>query len=281
MRCALFAPRWRCREQCAESVILAVGGAAAAGLVFQVLRVHEREYHSAAEGDRCLAASAGVDAAPGYRRGVAAAIPGCVRTAALQLTRLRDLKDALAAGGNSVGNPKTRRQQTLLRWQVAVSAGFFVVATMFVKYSVAEARHDPGVDLAHLGVAVLNFHSQQWDESRGRRALDRVQAEARKDPVVSAVSVSTGMPFGLRPLRFLLSAPGVPSAQGRRQRERHRREPSIFSTLGVPILRGRGFENATTPAPLCGHRQRVHGAQGLGTADAVGGRSCCSMSNRA
>jgi putative ABC transport system permease protein len=249
VRCALGAPRWRLiREQCAESVFLAVGGAVAAALVFQALRVvMDVEYQLPLPmgGQVTLAIQPALDATV-----LAIAVVSLLLSLvvfgvepALQLTRLRDLKDALAAGGHSVGNPRTRRQQTLLRWQVAVSAGFFVVATMFVKYSVAEARHDSGVDLAHLGVAVLNFQSQQWDEARVRRALERVQAEARVDPVVSAVSVSTGMPFGLRPLRFLLAIPGAPSVPAADVSVTGiAATPSIFTTLGVPMIRGRGFD---------------------------------------
>jgi predicted permease len=278
VRCALGAPRWRLvREQCAESVLLALGGAVAACGVFQVLRVvMDVEYRLPLPmgGQVTLAIQPALDGTA-----LAIAVVSLLLSLvvfgiepAFQLTRLRDLKEALAAGGHTIGNPKTRRQQTLLRWQVAVSAGFFVVATMFVKYSVAEARHDPGVDLAHLGVAVLNFHSQQWDEPRVRRTLERVQAEARKDPVVHAVSVSTGMPFGLRPLRFLLSIPGAPPVHGADVSVTGiAATPSIFTTLGVPILRGRGFDErdhagAAPVTVISEHTARKF----FGTVEAVG-----------
>jgi predicted permease len=278
VRCALGAPRWRLvREQCAESVLLAIGGAVAACAVFQVLRVvMDVEYRLPLPmgGHVTLAIQPALDGTVLAIAAVSLLLSLVVFgiEPAFQLTRLRDLKEELAAGGNTVGNPKTRRQQMLLRWQVAISAGFFVVATMFVKYSVAEARHDPGVDLTHLGVAVLNFHSQQWDESRVRRALERVQAEARKDPVVSAVSVSTGMPFGLRPLRFLVStadAPSVPAADV--SATGIAGTPSIFTTLGVPILRGRGFDErdhagAAPVIVISEHTARRF----FGTVDAVG-----------
>jgi hypothetical protein len=67
---------------------------------------------------------------------------------------------------------------------------------MFVRYTIAEARHDSGIELERLGVAVLNLQTQQWKEPRVRRTLDRVVEEARRDPSVAAVSVSTGLPFG-------------------------------------------------------------------------------------
>ena len=77
---------------------------------------------------------------------------------ALQLTRSLDIGAALEAGA-CVG-PRTKRQHTLLRRQVAISAGFFMIATMFVRHTMEESRHDSGVELERLGVAVLNFRTQ-------------------------------------------------------------------------------------------------------------------------
>jgi putative ABC transport system permease protein len=164
---------------------------------------------------------------------------------ALQLTRLRSLKDELAASAGGAANPKTKRQRTLLRWQVAVAAGFFIIATMFVRYTIQEAQHDSGVDLERLGVAVVNFHVQQWDEARARGAVERLIDELRKDATVDAVSVSSGMPFGLSTIRLGLSTPhriGVNKDDYDRA-SGIAATPAFFTTIGVPILRGRGFDH--------------------------------------
>ena len=192
---------------------------------------------------------------------------------ALQLTRSRDLRGELAAGVGVLGAPKTRRQRTLLRWQVAISAGFFIVATMFVKYTIAEARHDPGIDLKRLGVAVLNFRTQQWDEARVRRTVDRVVEEARKDQAIEAVSVSTGMPLGLPAMRLTLSQPetAIGGTPDRHNAVGVAATPSLFKTIGVPILRGRGFDDrdhaAAAPVVVLSEftARRI-----FGTSDAVG-----------
>jgi putative ABC transport system permease protein len=192
---------------------------------------------------------------------------------ALQLTRSRDLRGELAAGVGVLGAPKTRRQRTLLRWQVAISAGFFIVATMFVKYTIAEARHDPGIDLKRLGVAVLNFRTQQWDEARVRRTVDRVVEEARKDQAIEAVSVSTGMPLGLPAMRLTLSQPetAIGGTPDRYNAVGVAATPSLFKTIGVPILRGRGFDDrdhaAAAPVVVLSEftARRI-----FGTSDAVG-----------
>src|SRR5207237_2207946 len=112
------------------------------------------------------------------------------REPAIQLTRTLDVRDALA-GGFTAGPQRGRRQRLRLRWQVAIAAGFFIIATMFVKYSIAEARHDSGVDLDRIGVAVLNFDTPEWNERRARRTFDRILDELRRHPSVEAASLSS------------------------------------------------------------------------------------------
>ena len=117
---------------------------------------------------------------------------------------------------------------------------------MFVKYTIAEARHDSGIELQRLGVAVLNLQTQQWKEPRVRRTVERVVEEARRDPSVAAVSVSTGLPFGVPTMmRVTLSLPDKPILQETDSAVAAAiaATPSIFRTLGVPILRGRGFDD--------------------------------------
>ena len=278
VRCALGAPRWRLvREQCAESLLLALGGAVATNVVFQGLRVlMDAEINLALPmGGRWTQAIR--PEADAMALGVAAAslLMSLVvfgLEPAWQLTRSVDIRGALATGG--AGRSRTRRQRVLLRWQVAIAAGFFIIATMFVKYTIAEARHDSGVEMERLGVAALNFDTQQWDEARVRRTLDRVLEEARTDPAIEAASVSTGMPFGLSgTLRLSLSMPDrakgdktdVHAAYGIAA------TPSIFRTIGVQILRGRGFEDRDGPgAPLVVVLSELTARRIFGTIDAVG-----------
>ena len=218
VRRALGASRWRLvREQCAESLLLAAAGGLAAYVVFQGLCVlMDAEFNLVLPwgGRWILAVRPAPDATALWIAAGSLLVSLVVfgLEPALQLTRSRDLRGELAAGVGVLGAPKTRRQRTLLRWQVAISAGFFIVATMFVKYTVAEARHDPGIDLTRLGVAVLNFRTQRWDEARVRRTVGRVVEEARKDQAVEAVSVSTGMPLGLPAIRVTLSRPETAAA---------------------------------------------------------------------
>ena len=106
----------------------------------------------------------------------------------------------------------------LIRWQVAISAGFFVIATMFVKFTIAEARHNPGIDLERIGVAVLNLQSAKWDETRVQGAIDRLLAEGRARRPSEALAVSTSLPFGIANVtRLPVVIPGMTGDNGDRR----------------------------------------------------------------
>ena len=279
VRRALGASRGRLvREQCAESLLLATAGGLAAYVVFQGLSVlMDVEFNLVLPwgGRWILAVRPAPDATALWIAAGSLLVSLVVfgLEPALQLTRSRDLRGELAAGVSVLGAPKTRRQRTLLRWQVAISAGFFIVATMFVKYTIAEARHDPGIDMKPLGIAVLNFRTQLWDEARVRRTVDRVVDEARKDQAIAAVSVSTGMPLGLPAMRLTLSQPAtaIGGTPDRYNAVGVAATPSLFTTIGVPILRGRGFDDrdhaAAAPVVVLSEftARRI-----FGTSDAVG-----------
>ncbi len=250
VRWALGASRWRLvREQAAESVLLAGAGAVAAYLVFQALSVamtSEINIPLPMGGSWTMVIQPVLDTKALWMAAAllltSLAVFGL--EPAMQLTRSADIRGELAAGGGSVANPRARRQGILLRWQVAVSAGFFVMASMFVKFTIAEARHDSGVELERLAVAVVNLRTERWAEPAARRLIDRVLDESQREPAVEAISVSTGMPFGSSAMRLSLShatQPGVTTpeyfnAAGIAA------TPSIFRTIGVKIRRGRGFD---------------------------------------
>ena len=51
---------------------------------------------------------------------------------AIQLARTADIRSALAAGATGI-RPRVGRQRMVIRWQVAIAAGFFIIATMFIR----------------------------------------------------------------------------------------------------------------------------------------------------
>ena len=249
VRCALGAPRWRLvREQCAESLVLACCGGLAAYAVFRTLGVlidAEVNFPLPMGGRWLLSIHPRLDP-PALVLAAGSLVLSLIvfgLEPALQLTRARDLRLEMVAGA---GPRRVRRQHMLVRWQVAISTGFFVVATMFVKYSVKEARHESGVQMDRIAVATLNVPTAGWDETRTRRALDAVVEGARGQRSIGQVAVSAGLPFGVRPpIRLRLEPDDAPAAAADRGVDAVAiaASPSIFATLGVPILRGRGFDD--------------------------------------
>jgi predicted permease len=279
VRRALGASQWRLvREQCLESVMLAAGGAVASYVMFELLRVlMDAEIHMATHfGGRMTLEFHPVLNVPALTIAVSSLLVALVvfgLEPAIQLTRTIDVRGALAAG-SAVGPPRRRRQQVLLRWQVAIAAGFFIIATMFVKYSIAEARHDSGIDLDRIAVAVLNLDSPEWNEPRARRMFDRVLGELRGHPSIETASLASGLPFGMpSSLRLAISPAERADAAAV---EPHMMTgiagtPSFFRTLGVEILRGRGFDDRDAPgAPRVVVVSEFTARLVFGTADAVG-----------
>src|SRR5262249_38282575 len=137
VRRALGASHWRLvREQCLESLMLAAGGAVASYVVFQLLRVLlDAEFSFALPfGNRVTLGFHPVLNVPSLAIAVASLLIALVvfgLEPAIQMTRASDVRGALAAG-STPGPVRRRRQRVLLRWQVAIAAGFFIIATMFV-----------------------------------------------------------------------------------------------------------------------------------------------------
>lgn len=272
IRSALGASRWRLvREQCAESVLLAGGGAAAAYLVFQGLRSWMTADFNLMGRWTLLIRPALDPAAVGVAAAallLSLAVFGL--EPAVHLARTVNLNAAMAAG---TARSRTRRQRLVVRWQVAVAAGFFIIATMFVRSTIAQARHDSGVDIDRIAVASLSLLGPQWDEARVQRTIDRIVAEGRKEASLEALSASTGLPFGVAAMRVSISRPGeaIVEHSYRSTATGVAATPGVFATLGIPVLRGRAFDDRDhAAAPTVAVVSEFTARRMFGTIDAVG-----------
>jgi hypothetical protein len=190
---------------------------------------------------------------------------------AVQLARTIDIRSALAAGASGI-RPRVGRQRMVIRWQVAIAAGFFIVATMFVRGTIELSRHDTGVEMDRIAVAAFNFQNGSWSEMRIRRTVERVMEEVAKDPSVAMVSASTGLPFGVMPSMHVAIAPPEDVASlARRQMAALAVTPALFPTLGIPIVRGRAFDDRDAPgAPRVVVLSELTARQIFGSVEAVG-----------
>ena len=253
VRMAMGASRGRLVwEQCVESLLLATAGAVASYVMFQGVSAFMTT-------DFVLAAPFGGSATISIRpamnaQAVVVAMAALLLSLgvfglepAVQLARTLDLRSALAAGATGI-RPRVGRQRMVIRWQVAIAAGFFIVATMFIRATISQARHDPGVDMDRIAVAVLNFDNGVWNESRIRRAIDRVVEESRSEQAIETIAASTGLPFGVPAPQVTVAHPDDLDGLKRSPIAAVAATPSLFRTLGVEIVRGRAFDDGDGPA---------------------------------
>jgi len=245
VRRALGASRWRLvRELCVESSIVAVVGGAL-GLLLT----------------RAILNFATVDIPlPGGELSIEPRLDGASLAAtatalllsllvfgiepAFQLTR-GAVRGDLTGGDTTVGMPRSSRQRAFIRWQVAISATFLLIAAILAKVVVGQLRHDSGVDLDRLAVAVVPF-AREWDAERSRRVLRAAGENLRRDATLESIAISSGAPFGITATPFAnLATEDRPFTAGDKGTFEFflSSTPEIFRTLGVRIVRGRAFND--------------------------------------
>jgi putative ABC transport system permease protein len=234
-------------EQFRESLILGVGGVSTAiGLFFVLRAALHTEFFIRLPGGEPLTLEIRPELDPVVASAALVALAISLIVFGLEpawrLTRALDLRTALGAAAGLNRNT-LRRQHALLRWQVTVSACFFIIATMFARYTILEARHDPGVRLDGLAVAAFDFAAQGWDGNRIKPLIQRLLVQADANPAVTATALATALPFGTRHLMRLTLGemdrlgPGMPAVG-------ISATPSLFAVLEIPIVRGRAFAAA-------------------------------------
>jgi putative ABC transport system permease protein len=276
VRMAMGASRGRLIwEQCTESLILAAVGAFASFVMFQALAAWmTTDFQMGVP----FGGSATLSIRPTVNgQAVTVALVSMLLALAvfglepaINIARAIDIRGALASGATGI-RPRIGRQRMVIRWQVAIAAGFFIVATMFIRSTINQSRHDPGIEMDRIAVAVMNFDNGSWDQARIIRTIERVIEESRKHQAIETIAASTGLPFGVPATQISIAVPDDLEGLKRPSVAAVAATPSIFRTLGVDIVRGRGFTDTdTAAAPAVVIMSELAARQMFGSSDAVG-----------
>jgi putative ABC transport system permease protein len=275
VRRALGASRWQLvRLQLAEGAILTALGAAGAFGVTRTLSVLATVDIPVARGFLHLEPRLSVPAVIVAASALVVSMVVVGLEPALHLTNTDHVSADLASEGGTGGAPRTRRHRRLIRWQVAVATCFFLIAAVLARVVIGETRHDSGIAFHELALVTVHPEGQGWNEMRARQVVDSALRQARATRQVMAVAASSGVPFGMTMTSWAqVTTPEKPFVAGRPADMAAviAATPDIFATLGVPILRGRAFDERDTfdaPRTMVIAERTARGM--FGTADAVG-----------
>jgi len=243
VRVALGASRGRiARQLLVESVALAtIGGIAGAMLSLwtidllvrfsplQVPRLHNVHLDGAA-----LAFAALVSIATGVLSGL---VP------AFQLSKARSgdaLKDGERAGSNARG---ARTRQTLVVAEVAISLVLLTAAGLLVRSLVALQHVSPGFATERAVAMQLLLPQSRYTNGDAMRAFaTRLHDEARTLPGVTAAAISTTLPMSGSDIGLGYTVEGQPADPSVRLSAAYFAiSADYFSTLGIPLIKGRAF----------------------------------------
>jgi predicted permease len=164
----------------------------------------------------------------------------------------RSTAAALRDGGIGVDHRRSRLHGGFVVAQVALSLILLVMAGMFIVGVNDARRRDIGFDASeHVLAASFDLAMQQYDSSRATTFIDEATRRARVLPGVTNVSAAQYVPLGNR--RELSEAEPILAPEQAHDATRsilvyvNRIRPGYFTTIGLPLARGRDFTDADRP----------------------------------
>jgi putative ABC transport system permease protein len=166
------------------------------------------------------------------------------------VTSRGELLQTLGAGVRySVGRRSRLTTELLAAGQLAIALVVLAAAAVITRSLVALERVNLGLEAPRLLVAKLAFDPYRYDDAKKQaRVLGTVMERLSAVPGIEGVSTSVSIPF-------VQGWEGRPTAEGQTA-EQIATDPVLamdvvdvrhFSTLGVPMLRGRAFSPADGP----------------------------------
>jgi len=165
---------------------------------------------------------------------------------ALSATRL-DLASWMKVPSGDRSGGKSGLKPALVISQVALSVVALVGAGLFVHSLRSAEAADTGFDAPHLGVVAFNLSSRGYNEARGREFERQAIERVLRAPGVDAATLAKDPPFRVSQSRTILLAGQESLTNGAgRVTMVDSVLPGYFRVLGIPVLRGRDFNELDT-----------------------------------
>ncbi len=164
---------------------------------------------------------------------------------ALEATRA----DVLPALKDDAGAGKSRRSRLrsfFVVAQVSLSSLLLVTGGLFLRSLQTAQNTDPGFDGAHVVLLPLNLRLGSYSDATGPEMFRQILTRAEALPGVQSASLVARPPLGLSKGLGTVSREGAEEGSdfAEVQVGMNTVAPHYFETMGMPILRGRGFEGS-------------------------------------
>jgi predicted permease len=159
-----------------------------------------------------------------------------------------DLVNTLHQGGRSVAVGRTRLRSSLVVVQVAGSLMLLIAAALFTRSLHNAQQVDLGFDPNHVVNLTFDVNEAGYTEAQGRKFSLAVLDRVRAIPGVESASLAYSVPMGYYNAGSALEIPDYqpPAGMGAPSLGYNVVSTDYFSTMRIPILRGRDFTDGDT-----------------------------------
>ena len=191
---------------------------------------------------------------------------------ALQASR-PEIGPALKGENSSAGGARRLSlRNALVVAQVSASLVLLVCAGLFLRSLREAATIETGFETKNLLLSTLNLDSNRYDEARGTEFYRQAVERASTLPGVRSIALASSVPLSGGGQRGTLLIEGAePQPYKGVEVDRGYVGPDYFETLGIPLLRGRGFnERDRKGAPQVAVINETVARRVFGDADPLG-----------
>jgi macrolide transport system ATP-binding/permease protein len=167
---------------------------------------------------------------------------------ALQRSR-QELSASLKEGQPQGGYRKSRMRSGLVISQVAVSLMLLIGAGLLLRTFRNYVAINPGFDVRNILMMSFDVGLERYRSAQGERFFQRLVGRVGFIPGVRSASLTNPPPVNLEAWGAAIVVPGHEPSRQRPWTAVHYSvvTPGYFETLGIPVLRGRGFGDEDKP----------------------------------